>query len=122
MQDLTGSPEIQQGAHQAIYLKNLIGGLVGVSQSVTFDRHTGTLYDQLLVKGRDEVLELLLTKYVTPESYVKEIVRVVNALPEENKQLLKSFLGNEFWDEGVGLNPQGALRLLEQLNFLERVR
>ncbi|MBA2727996.1 MAG: hypothetical protein H0U49_07475 [Parachlamydiaceae bacterium] len=122
MQDLTGAPEIYQGAHQAIYLKNLIGGLVGVSQGVAFDRHTGTLYEQLLNKGRDEVLELLFSKYMTPESYVNEIVRVVNGFNNENKQLLESFLGHGFWEENAGLNRQGALSLLEQLNFLERAK
>ena len=112
---------IEQGAHQLIYLKNLIGGLVGVSQGIAFDRHTGVLYDRLLARGRDEVLEMLFSKYVTPESYVNEIVRVVNELPEDNKQFLKPFLDNGFWDEAGNLNRQGVLSLLVQFDFLQRV-
>ncbi len=83
MQELTEAPkkvvkengirreviDIQQGSHQGIYLKNLIGPLVGVSQGLNFDRHTGVLYDKLINQERDDVLKTLF-EHVTPESFV----------------------------------------------------
>ena len=123
MNELTGTPrdaEVSQGSHHSIYLKNIIGSLVGASNGVTFDRHTNVLYDKLVERERNDVLKIFF-KYVTPESFVDEIVRVVNEDLAKNKELLKPFIKEEFWDEGEtqGLSRRGALSLLKELHYLE---
>jgi len=119
MKELTGTSNFSQGVHQAIYLKNLIGALVGITNEITFDRYTGTLNDNLLNRDRDEVLKIFF-KYITPKSFVSALERVVNEQPEENRKLLKAFLSNESWDEKGTLNQKGALELLEQFHFLKK--
>ena len=120
MNELTNTTNIPEAAHHAIYLKNLIGHLVGISHGVFFDRNTGLLNDLLVSKERDEVLNAFF-KYVTPESFVDEVVKNVNKDPINNKELLKPLLGDEFWnkDDAKGLSRRGALTLLEQLHYLE---
>jgi len=57
MQELTGKRDIDQLAHQAIYLKNMIGAIIGLQYELRFDQHTGVLCDALIAKSRDELLE-----------------------------------------------------------------
>lgn len=118
---LSGMPknQISQGAHYSIYLKNLIGQQVGVSREVVFDNYTGALNDQFVNKERDEVLKVFF-QYITPQSFVDEVVNAVNENPVENKKLLSAYLGDEFWsgDSPPKLNPQGALILLKEFEFL----
>jgi len=121
MKELTKVDDIKQGSHLSIYLKNLIGHLVGVSQNVTFDRHTTVLYDELVVRDRDNVLALFF-KYVTPEVMVNEITRVFNddsgEITAEAKSALKIFLPDDkFWN-GTSLTKLGALELLRTLEFV----
>ena len=98
MNELTNTTNIPEAAHHAIYLKNLIGHLVGISHGVFFDRNTGLLNDLLVSKERDEVLNAFFI-YVTPESFVDEVVKNVNKDPINNKELLKPLLGDEFWNK-----------------------
>lgn len=118
MEELIGTNAINQGSHQAIYLKNLIGHLVGVSQAVTFDRHTGVLYDNLINKSREEVLSIFF-KYVSPKVLVNEVLRTFKEPSNETNEALKSFLPEDkYWDENGALNKLGALELLVTLNYV----
>ena len=73
-----------------------------------------------LEKDREEVLKTFF-KYVTPESLINEVVRVVNENPKENKTLLNPLLGDDFWNNDTStLSRKGALTLLEQLGYVER--
>ena len=74
MQELTEEPDdVQEVPHQAIYLKNIIGPVIGLLHEVLFDRHTGMLYDALVKKSREEVLEIFF-RHMTPQVLVKELV------------------------------------------------
>lgn len=117
MQELTGITNIQNGSHQSIYLKNLIGNLVGVSNGVNFDRHTGVLYDELLIKNRDEVLAIFF-KHMTPEVMITSIIRDSIDMPKETKEALKLYLSDHFFDNQGDLNKSGALELLRTLQYL----
>jgi len=116
MQKLTGVENIENGSHQAIYLKNLIGHIVGACSEVVFDRHTLDLYEKLLEKSRDEVLEAYCD-FVTPETFVNEVLRVVNEQGENRDHLRFLLEGEEYWDEGR-LKRLGALVLLQQYDII----
>jgi len=77
----------------------MIGHLVGFSQAVIFDRHTGAFYDGLVEKDRDDILSLFF-KYITAEVMVNEITRAFNDPSEEIKASLKSLLPEDkYWDK-----------------------
>jgi len=116
MQKLTGVDDVEQGAHQGIYLGNLIGHLVGKSSEVEFDRNTSQLYDELLEKSRDEVLEIFFD-FVTPETFVNEVLRVVNEQGEAKANLQFLLDREEYWDKEK-LTRLGASALLQQLGVL----
>ena len=119
MKELIGKNTVNQGVHQAIYLKNLIGHLVGVTQkTITFDIHTGTLYENLIRHSRHDVLAVFF-KHITPDVMVNEIVRTLNASNAETKKTLKAILSDDkYWEDAETLNKQGALELLLELNYL----
>jgi hypothetical protein len=72
MMELTGVTKIQQASHQSIYLKNLIAHIVGLQHNLTFDMHSGVLYDKLINLSREEVLEIFF-KHFTPETLVNHV-------------------------------------------------
>lgn len=118
MEELTGTNAISQGSHQSIYLKNLIGHLIGVSQAVTFDRHTAVLYDNLIDKSREIVLKTFF-KYVTPKTMVNEILRTLKEPSTETIEALKAYLSEDkYWDEKGAITKPGVLKLLIDLNYL----
>ena len=122
MQELIGTKDIEQGAHQSIYLRNIIGQFAGVSQAVVFDPHTGVLYDNLVNKERDEVLAAFF-RHVTPEVMANEVARAMNEAPTEMKDALKSFLfEGKYWDnnEAGSLSKAGALELLQTLEYVKK--
>jgi hypothetical protein len=124
MQELTGTKNIEQAAHQAIYLKNLIGPLVGLHHEVTFDSHTGVLYESLVAKSRDEVLEAFF-RHFTPQLLVNELMRVINNDISKMYKIVKPLMsGSAGWDYDeetykTTLNEQGALQILQTAGFLK---
>ena len=116
IQELTGVSDMPQGVHQVLYMKNLIGHLVGVSRGPVFDRYTGVLYDHLLAIPRDEVLKIFF-KHVTPERLIDEVVLVVNLNLKENRALLAPLLEEGSSKDG-SFTRQEAMSLLNQLDFL----
>jgi hypothetical protein len=126
MKELTGTGNIEQAAHQAIYPKNLIGHLIGLHHEVTFDKHTGTLYDALVAKSREEVLHAFF-RYFTPQVLAQELMRGVNTNFKTNSALLSAIVdtvSDEGWDWDeeafvpIRLNEHGALELLQATGYL----
>ncbi len=71
-QEVTEDKHIKQGVHQSLYLKNLLGSQVGLLHEVIIDLHAETIYNRLLAKSRDEVLNVFY-RYFTPEHLVNEV-------------------------------------------------
>jgi len=120
MQQLTGTSDIKESVHQALYIQNLIGHLVGVAPSPTFDWHTGLLNDELVQKDREAVLKVFF-KRVTPETMVKELAHALNNSSAEIKKSLLNVLSEDkfFNDRNAGLiNDVAALELLTTAGYL----
>ena len=124
MQELVGIQNINQGSHQAIYLKNLIGPLVGLHHEVAFDRYSGVLYDSLIAKSREEVLQVFF-RHFTPQVLLNELMRVVNNDFRTNYNIVRHIVSDlEGWDydeetfNPIKLNERGALQLLQTAGFL----
>ncbi|HEV8051251.1 MAG TPA: hypothetical protein VGP47_02070 [Parachlamydiaceae bacterium] len=122
LKELTGVDVMPQGVHQMLYLKNLIGNRVGVSQTPEWDPHTGVLYDDLLETSPTDALNTFF-KHVTPDRLADEIVSVVNAKIDENRKILAPLLEDKYWNDSdpAGLTRLGAVALLsnEKLGFFK---
>lgn len=119
MKELTGEENIEQGAHQSIYLKNLIGPLLGISARVSFDQNTTTLYEALIEKSREEVLEIFF-KHFTPETMANELSRDLNQATPEEKEHVKKFLPEQkYWSDPSTIALEGALALLRWFKYLK---
>jgi hypothetical protein len=116
IKELMGVEDNPQSVHQLLYLKNLIGHLVGVSQRPVFDPHTHTLDLNLLQKPCEKVLEVLFN-HVTPNCLVNEVVNMVNNNFEQNRKILAPLLEDKFWGKDGRLTREGALTLLIQQNY-----
>lgn len=116
MQGLTGTSDIRESVHQALYLQNLIGHLVGASQSPTFDWHTGLLIDELVEKDRDTVLKAFF-KIVTPKTLIDEVAISLNNASTEIKNSLHVLIEDRFFNDGR-INEVAALELLTTAGYL----
>lgn len=119
MEEWTGDKNPNEGTHHAIYLKNLIGPVIGAAHQVTFDRHTGVLVNTLIEKSREEVLEILF-KHLTPEAVANELIRAAENSTDSQKKMLQSYMPEKsFWKDDMStLSLQGALSLLQQLKYV----
>lgn len=144
LREMTGVPvgtPISQLSHQAIYVKNLIAKRLGLPWDLTFDQHTGVLYNALVEKTVDQVLEALF-RHFSPENLravlqenVKKRFKSLER-PETHAQALPFYNAImaclEFKDSCVSytedddfnlidcqLTPAGATELLMKLDFLE---
>jgi hypothetical protein len=111
--------DILELPHQKIYVRNVMGPVVGLGKELEFDKHSGTINGKLLVKSREEMLGIFF-KYFTPTTTVEEFLRVVNEdVSNEEKERLKSFLqGDAFWEDDK-LTHRGALELLISAGYLK---
>jgi hypothetical protein len=57
MCDLEPNQNVAQPSHQVMYLKNLIGDLVGLNHSVKFDPYSGLCYPSLLFLSQKDALQ-----------------------------------------------------------------
>ena len=53
-------------------LQNLLGHLLGLDHELTYDRHTNVLYDSLVEKTRETILQILF-RYMTPQGMIDEV-------------------------------------------------
>lgn len=74
---------LSQEVHQAIYLKNIVGPVLGIRRAIVFDMHTGVL-DEHLAREVTRTNIMIFFKHFTPETLVKALVfDQHNATPEE---------------------------------------
>ncbi len=126
-QELTGASEPAQGVHQGLYMKNLIGPLVGLNHQVSFDRHTGVLYDALVLMSREGILEAFY-RHIKPQHLVhyvhQRLLKELDMTTKEGKALfnsLNALVGSskELWDESdYTLTEPGTRTLLKTVGFL----
>lgn len=66
LSELIGETDVAEGVHQSLFLKNRIAPWVGLKNHLlTFDRHTGVLYDALLYKPLQTLTETFM-RHLTP--------------------------------------------------------
>lgn len=115
VEELTNTKNVAEPPHQKKYLRNLIGSLVGLSEEIQFDKHSGVINPQLFDLSRDEVLEVFF-RHATIRRLVKALTDDINediAL-NQTQELFKAFLPDEkYWDDGK-ITSSGALQLLLQ--------
>ncbi|MDP1724311.1 MAG: hypothetical protein Q8L85_06375 [Alphaproteobacteria bacterium] len=68
--------EIHEPVHQGLYLRNLIGNLVGSWHKVKFDLNAGLYYTPLLALSRQEALELF---YKHAHTSLKNLITIIQA-------------------------------------------
>src|SRR5207237_8974251 len=103
MKALIGVEDINQGSHQAIYAKNLLGPVLGLDHDLVFDYYTGTLYDSLVEKTREDILKIVFD-IITPEELIQELKRAVNSNLHQNPVIQAASLET---------NPEDFLELQE---------
>ena len=113
--------EVIQGSHQSLYLRNLIGHFVGISNQIVFDKNSGVLKSTMVEKSREEVLKLFF-KYMTPKIVVDELVKAINRSPQETRELFANFLVDDdlYFQDGQAfkIKEYGSLVLLISFGFL----
>ncbi|NGX59629.1 MAG: hypothetical protein KR126chlam3_00782 [Chlamydiae bacterium] len=135
---LGGVEDIKELPHQELYVRNLIGPVVGLPHRVTFDPHTLVLYDDLTIKTREEVLDVFYEDF-TPDVLVQALHKKVNEkispLPEEPGTPRDMSLYNnitnfmpgedaiEVWEfdevyNVTGFTTYGALALLKKAGYI----
>lgn len=114
MQELTGQKDVKEAAHQITYLKNLIGTEVGVGSEMETDIFTAFLSNKLVGKSKNEALSIFF-RHVTPQKMVDALKRMIDSSSNENKQLLKQFIGLSEKDE---IKAENVLQLLQDTNIL----
>ncbi|MDP3531781.1 MAG: hypothetical protein Q8S31_00615, partial [Alphaproteobacteria bacterium] len=67
---------ISQPVHQGLYLRNLIGDLVGSWHKIKFDLNAGLYYTPLLALSRQEALELF---YKHANASLKDLITIIQA-------------------------------------------
>ncbi len=129
---------VAQSPHQNTYVKNLIGPIVGLPHQLSFDPHAGALYDDLIAKSREEVLDGFYQRF-TADGLVKalqeKVVERIRAaskpdtppddpdktLYNDIKKMLPGVEG--LWDldedSNFVLTPFGALELLKQAGYIK---
>ena len=128
MQELTGEQEVEQIAHQAIYLKNMIAPVIGVHHEVSFDRHTSVLYDALVEKSLEELLAAFF-RHMTPLALVTKLVNITNEKSSAHlfKHHLSAFIDileeDKDWQLGkdditIEFTAAGIVKILRKMGFL----
>ncbi len=120
MNELTGASQILQSVHQSLYIQNVIGHHVGVSEEPSFDWFTALILDQLFEKTAEEMLEVFF-KHVTPKVVVENLVQNLNSAPNDVRNALQFVLLDDkfFMDKDACLiNEMGALELLIEADYL----
>jgi hypothetical protein len=86
--------EVQQASHQAGYLRNLIGHVVGLQDQQAFDAHTHTLYLQLVNLSKQDAVQEFF-KFFTTSGFIYRV------------------------KDKYGLDEEGAIELLANMGILK---
>ncbi len=126
-QELTGTSTPAEGVHQGLFMKNMIGPLVGLHHRVSFDRHTGVLYDMLVKASREEILEVFY-RHVKPQQLVEyvhqQLLLEIDLNTAEGRSLFNSLNtlaapDNEIWnEEDYSLTEQGVFNIIKSVGFI----
>ena len=120
MNELTGASQILQSVHQSLYMQNVIGHLVGVSEEPGFDWFTALILDKLFEKTAEEMLKVFF-KHVTPKTVVEDLVQNLQRAPIEVRNALQFvLLDDKFFEDKDAclINEAGALELLTGAGYL----
>ncbi|AIK96182.1 hypothetical protein [Candidatus Odyssella acanthamoebae] len=134
LKNLIGIPvqaEIQQAAHQARYVKNVIGPDVGLSEAAAFDRYSRMIYQKLIDRSKQEMVQGFYC-HLLPSHLLSSLLKTANSELFSEKGLLYSQLLSlipeahykESWEinlqsEEVSLTEKGALLLLCHLGVFK---
>lgn len=121
MNELSGASQILQSVHQSLYMQNVIGHHVGVSEEPGFDWFTALILDKLFEKTAEEMLEVFF-KHVTPKTVVENLVQNLNNAPSDIRNALQFvLLDDKFFEnkETCLINEAGALELLKEAGYLQ---
>ncbi|MDP1723201.1 MAG: hypothetical protein Q8L85_00675 [Alphaproteobacteria bacterium] len=92
MKNICGEAVIEEAVHQGLYLRNLIGDLVGSCHDVKFDMHSELYYNNLLNLTKKEALDAFY-KYTTLK--IVDIIKLVQL--KINQQLQPDNYNNELF-------------------------
>lgn len=87
MKSIVGGEEVQQASHQAGYLKNLIGHVVGLPDKLLFDAHTSLLYAGLTQISKQDALQAFFGSFL-PHELHDRIKRMYDLDDAEATELL----------------------------------
>jgi hypothetical protein len=125
MKRMCGTNEIiEQHAHQALYLKNLLGEDLGLSLKPRFDINANMLYVKLLDYSKEEALRIFYDAILIDNAFLKALEAKINtAVMTTDAYLVLEILKKEGdWihdGEGMRITPKGVLRLLLSLGVLK---
>lgn len=92
MKNICGEAIIEESVHQGLYLRNLIGDLVGSCHDVKFDMHSELYYNNLLALTKKEALDAFY-QYTTPK--IVDIIKLIQL--KVNQQLQPDNYNNELF-------------------------
>lgn len=82
---LVGKADIEQAAHQTLYLQNRYSRQVGFQHRINFDPYTGVLYDEIIDAKPADALKLFFT-LCTPDKVINQCkIDIAQAIESEEK-------------------------------------
>ncbi|MBM3207155.1 MAG: hypothetical protein FJZ57_00910 [Chlamydiae bacterium] len=138
MKEMTGeTQQIQQLPHQSLYVKNILSSHIGFHHDLKFDPHTYMLYEGLIEKNLEELLDIFYKHFLIKDLILDlqklSRVSIVSTNPETRKifngicQILdkqdpesnqKYWLFDERLLMPISLSTIGALKILEECSII----
>jgi hypothetical protein len=132
LKEVTNQDQVQQQAHQTLYLQNRYHKQIGLHHALRFDRNTSTLYDSLIQKDPKEVLKII-RKHLHVQEEVKAhldralVTPTISSYMEITKYFEKEFgLKDDYdhyfeLDEGskpIGITLAAVRKILVKLEYV----
>ncbi|MDP1975027.1 MAG: hypothetical protein Q8K37_03570, partial [Alphaproteobacteria bacterium] len=132
MIDICGEVKIEEPVHQGLYLRNLIGDLVGARHGLKFDRHAQLYYTNLLALTRQQAIEVFY-KYANRDlkglisftrAKINDVVNADRSILNGLVELLKGQNDENTWlsDEAdkLSITDEGVVKLLIRIDALKQ--
>lgn len=132
MKEICCTEDVEQAVHQGLYLRNLIGDLVGSAYKIKFDINAGIYYENLLALSRQNALDIFykhannnlasFIHYVTIK--INETIGKKEGLPIYNQlvEILKDQISKGIFeldeDDQPKLTQEGVVLLLVKMEAL----
>ncbi|WP_010302383.1 hypothetical protein [Candidatus Odyssella thessalonicensis] len=121
--------QVEQASHQARYVKNVIAEEVGLGRFLSFDRHSSCIYQKLINKTKQELIQQFYHHFLPYGLYQAVLSSAQRELPINAKiytwlaAVLSEPEQQEAWEIDLksgttSLTEKGALVLLKKLNIL----